>query len=238
MPATQSILDILKTKGSEKTRATYARHGLTADRVLGASMADLKTVAKTIKGQQALAMELYETGIVDAMYLAGMVADGRRMGREQLQAWAEGAAGMAMIAEYTVPWVTVENADGRGLAVEWVKSPREHIASSGWCTYTGLVTTKPDSSLDLKEIEGLLELTVKGMRGAQNRVRYTMNGFVIAVGSHVTPLLGRAKETAWQLGKVEVDMGDTACKVPSAIGCIEKHEAAGQLGWKRRTIRC
>ena len=238
MATAQSIVDNLKAKGSEKTRVTYARHGLPADRVLGVSMADLKTVAKTIKGQQALAMELYETGIVDAMYLAGMVADGRRMSREQLQAWAEGAAGMPMIAEYTVPWVTVENTDGRGLAVEWVKSPREHVASSGWCTYGGLVATQPDSSLDLKEIEGLLELIVTGMLGAQNRVRHTMNGFVIAVGSYVTPLLGRAKETARQLGKVDVDMGDTACKVPSAIDCIEKLEAAGRIGRKKKTIRC
>ena len=35
-------------------------------------MADLKTIAKTIKGQQALACEFYETGNLDAMYLAGI----------------------------------------------------------------------------------------------------------------------------------------------------------------------
>lgn len=39
-------------------------------------MADLKAIAKTINGQQTLACELYETGNLDAMYLAGLVADG------------------------------------------------------------------------------------------------------------------------------------------------------------------
>ena len=201
-------------------------------------MADLKNLAKTLKGQQAQALELYETGIVDAMYLAGMVADGRRMTREQLQAWAEGAAGMPMISEYTVPWVAVENAAGRRLALEWVKSHSEQIASSGWCTYGGVVATQADESLDLKEIEGLLELVLKDMQGAKNRVRHTMNGFVIAVGAYVTPLLERAKATARQLGAVKVDRGDTACKAVSATESIQKIEAAGRIGRKKKTIRC
>jgi 3-methyladenine DNA glycosylase AlkD len=54
----------------------YARHGRATERMFGVSMADLKVIAKTIKGQQALACELYETGNLEAMYLAGMLADG------------------------------------------------------------------------------------------------------------------------------------------------------------------
>lgn len=134
MPTAKSILADLKKKGSEKTRAIYARHGMPGECVYGVSVADLKTIAKTIKGQQALASELYETGVLDAMYLAGIVADGRQMTRKQLDAWAEGSAGMHMISEYTVPWVTVESADGRELALKWMKSKKEHVASAGWCT--------------------------------------------------------------------------------------------------------
>jgi 3-methyladenine DNA glycosylase AlkD len=82
----------LKKKGTEKTRKTYARHGMAADKMFGVSVADLKVIAKTIKGQQALACELYETGNMDAMYLAGMIADGSQLSKQQLNVWAEGAA--------------------------------------------------------------------------------------------------------------------------------------------------
>ncbi|MGA2511954.1 MAG: DNA alkylation repair protein, partial [Candidatus Acidiferrales bacterium] len=75
MASVTSIMAELKKKGSERTRKTYARHGMPADRTFGVSIADLKVIAKMIKGQQALACELYETGNVDAMYLAGLVAD-------------------------------------------------------------------------------------------------------------------------------------------------------------------
>jgi 3-methyladenine DNA glycosylase AlkD len=237
MAAVASIMAALKKKGTEKTRKIYARHGMATDNMFGVSMADLKIIAKTIKGQQDLASELYRTGNLDAMYLAGMVADGSRMTPKELDVWAE-AAKLQMISEYTVPWVTVENPLGRDLAMQWIKSKKEHIAASGWCTYSGLVATKPDDALDFAEIEGLLGTAVKGIKSAQNRVRHTMNGFVIAVGSYVKPLLKQAKAAGREIGVVTVDMGDTACNVPLASAYIEKIEAAGRVGKKRKTIRC
>jgi len=238
MPTIASVMAELKKKGTDKTRKTYARHGMATDNMFGVSIADLKVIAKTIKGQQELACALYDTGNLDAMYLAGMVADGSKMTKEQLHAWAEGATNLQMIAEYTVPWVTVENLDGRALALQWIKSNKDGVAAAGWCTYSGLLATKPDDALDLAEIEKLLGLIAKEIKSAQNRARHTMNNFVIAVGTYVKPLLKQAKAAARQIGEVFVDMGDTACKVPLATAYIEKNEKAGRVGKKRKTIRC
>jgi 3-methyladenine DNA glycosylase AlkD len=104
MPDAKSILSELKRKGSEKARSTYARHGMAAERTFGVSVAELKVLAKQLKGQQAVALELYNSGMIEAMYLAGMVADGAKMMRSQLKQWADGAAGFSMISEHTVPW--------------------------------------------------------------------------------------------------------------------------------------
>src|SRR3984885_7391933 len=122
MPTVASILTELKKKGTEKARTIYAKHGMDVERCFGVSVADLKLIAKTIKGEQALAMELYSSGKMEAMYLAGIVANGAKMSEEQLQAWADGAAGMQMISEYTVPWVAVEHPRGRELARQWMAS--------------------------------------------------------------------------------------------------------------------
>jgi hypothetical protein len=96
----------------------------------------------------------------------------------------------------------------------------------------------PDEKLELAEIEGLLGDVVQRIHKAQNRERHTMNNFVIAVGSYVAPLSKPAKAAARQIGVVAVDMGDTACQVPLATAYIEKAEAAGKAGKKRKTIRC
>lgn len=238
MPATSSVLSTLRAKGSEKTRALYARHGMSADRTLGVQVADIKLAAKTIKGQQALALALYDTGMMEAMYLAGMVADGAQMSPQQLQKWADGATGLPMIAEFTVPWVTVENSAAAALAAKWIESKHEQVACAGWCTFSGLVATQPDSALDLAQIEALLASIPARMGPAKNRVRYTMNNFVIAVGTYVRPLLAPAKKIAKQLGAVAVDVGDTACSIPLATAYLAKIETAGKIGKKKKTIRC
>jgi 3-methyladenine DNA glycosylase AlkD len=238
MATVRSIMAGLKAKGSDSTRKIYVRHGIPADRVFGVSVANLKTIAKAIKGDQKLAGGLYETGNMDAMYLAGLVADGSQMTEGQLAKWAKSAKGLGIISEYTVPWMAVESAHARTLAPKWIKSKDESIASCGWCTYSGIVATRADQDLDQQEIAELLETVAKEIHAAENRVRHTMNGFVIAVGTYVKPLASQAKRTAKQIGKVSVDMGETACQVPLATAAIEKAESSGKLGRKRKTIRC
>ncbi|MFT4516217.1 MAG: hypothetical protein ACI91B_004939, partial [Planctomycetota bacterium] len=115
---------------------------------------------------------------------------------------------------------------------------QEHVAAAGWCTYAGIMTTTADDDLDFAKIKALLKRVEKEIDGGKNRVRYTMNGFVIAVGSAVTPLAKQAHATAKKIGKVEVDMRGTSCKVPVASDYIAKIEKAGRAGKKRSALRC
>jgi hypothetical protein len=232
-----SVMNLLRAQASAKTRATYVRHGMPAERTFGVSVAALKTIVKSIRKQQTLALELYATGIFEAMYLAGMVADGRQMTELQLQSWAQGCEGMPMIAEYTVPWVAVESATGRRLARQWIESSKEQMASAGWSTLAGEVATLPDAELDLAAVRELVRSIPARVPGATNRARYTMNVYVISVGGYVAPLYDDALAMAAQLGKMPVDVGDTACKVPVATDYIAKMHARGPVK-KRKTLRC
>ncbi len=230
------VMAELKKYGNEQTRKTWTNHGATGD-FFGVKVGDQKKIVKKIKGDQALAMELYKTGNLDAMYLAGLVANGSKMSRNEIESWAKAARWM-MIGEFTVPWIASESAFGRELALKWMNSPKERLAAGGWNTYSGLVCTRPDDDLDLKEVDKLLERVKNEIHSAPNRVRYCMNGFVIAVGSSIRSLTAKAKATAKQIGIVEVDMGDTSCKVPDAIAMIDKIASMGRIGMKRKTMRC
>ena len=236
MKTTAAVLKALKAKGNEQTRKTFLRHGMPED-MYGVKVGDLKVIAKQIKGNQQLACELYDTGNYDAMYLAGLVADGGQMTKKQLEAWAK-AATCYMLSEYTVAWVASESPHARALALKWIKSKQPNIACSGWNTYASIVATRGDDELDLDEIQGLLQHVADNIDTAHDRVRYTMNGFVIAVGSYAKPLLREAKRVAKAIGKVEVDMGDTSCKVPLATDYIKKVESMGRVGKKRKTVKC
>ncbi|MFO0822209.1 MAG: DNA alkylation repair protein [Gemmataceae bacterium] len=232
----QEVLAELKTLGSEQTKKTFLRHGA-KEPFYGVKVADLKTIVKRVKKDHALSLSLFDSGNSDAMYLAGLIADPEKMTKAQLRKWAKGAY-WYMLSCFTVPWVASESAHGRELALEWMDSETEQIAACGWATYSSLLAITPDEELDLKEIEKVLGRVKSEIGSAANRVRYSMVNFVISVGAYVVPLNAKAKAVAKALGKVEVDMGDTDCKVPDALEYIEKVEKRGSLGKKRKSARC
>jgi hypothetical protein len=171
------------------------------------------------------------------MYLAGLIADPQKLTRADLKKWVKGAY-WNMLASYTVPWAASESRYGRELALEWIDSDEEMISTAGWSTYASLVAIKPDSELDLAEIERLLNRVKNEIGSAPNLTRYAMNNFVISVGGSVAPLTAKAKAIAKAIGTVEVDMGDTSCKVPVAHDYIAKIEQMGGVGRKRKSAKC
>lgn len=229
-------MQALADKASATTKKTLLRHGA-KEPLFGVRIGDMKPMVKQIKGDQKLALQLYATGNSDAMYLAGLVADGRKMTRAQVESWAEEAT-WHMISGTTVPWVAAEHPEGMDMALQWIDAPKENLAVAGWGTLCNLVTTTPDEKLPVKQLEVLLKRIVKTLKSSPDNVRYGMNNFVICCGTYVAPLADKAVETARKLGKVEVDVGDTACQVPDAESYILKSRRGAPVAPKRKTTRC
>jgi len=230
------VLDELQSYKNESTRQIFLNHGAT-EPFWGVKIADLKTILKKIKNDQELALELYDSGVSDAKYLAGLLANGAKMSKAQIQNWVENS-GWYMISEYTVPWVATENPFALELALDWIDSDNELIASSGWCTLSGIVSTRPDDDLDIELYKKLLKRVETTIHQSANRVKYSMNGFVIALGAGFSALTKDAMDVAVKIGKVSVNMGNTACKVPSAPEYIQKIMEMGRIGKKKKTMKC
>ena len=230
------IVKQLKPLGTDSYKRVMLNHGA-REPLFGVKIDDLKKIQKKVKKDYQLALDLFDTGIYDAMYLAGLVADDHKMTRRDLQHWVTKATS-AGISEYTVPWVAAESLHGRELALEWIDSKKESVASSGWATLSGLVAIKDDADLDLPLLKRLLARVQKTIHDQPNRVRAVMNVFVIAVGSYVKPLTAGALEVGARIGPVTVDVGGTACKTPYAPDYIDKVRKRGIIGRKRKTTKC
>lgn len=229
------IITELKKFANAQTKKTWMNHGA-QEPCLGVKIEDMKKIQKRIKMDYQLALDLYDTGIADAMYLAGLIADDAKMTKKDLQKWVENA-NSPWVAEYAVPWVASGSPHGREMALKWMKSKDETIAAAGWQTYSSMIAVKEDADLDLAEIKSLLERVAKSIHDERNAVKYVMNGFVIAVACYVKPLHKLAVDTAKSIGEVKVDLvGD--CKVPSAPEKIKKFAARSPIGKKRKSPKC
>ncbi len=226
----------LESMGNENTKRVYRNHGAT-EPYFGVKVADMKTIMKKAKKDHDLALQLYETGNTDAMYLAGLMADAKKIAKQDLSRWVE-TASWYMVGEYAVAGLAADSPHGWDLGREWIEDQRDHVSAAGWATLSGLISIRKDEDLDLGAIEALLDRVRERLPDASNRTRYTMNGFVISVGSYVPALTQKAMETARAIGKVAVDVGGTACKVPFAPDYIQKIVDAGRVGRKRKKARC
>lgn len=232
----EEIMEKLEELGSEQIKQIYKNHGVKEPH-FGVKIGDLKKLVKFVKKDHELALKLYNSGNHDAMYLAGLSVNPKLITKETLQDWATKAY-WYMAAEYTVAQVAAESEFALELAREWMNSEEEMIAVCGWSTYSNYLSITPDEKLDIEEVRMLLNQVKSTIHEERNRVRYVMNGFVLSVGTYVAELNVEAKHVASHIGKVHVDVGNTACKVPLASDYIKKVEEKNRVGLKRKTCIC
>ncbi|MBI3236036.1 MAG: DNA alkylation repair protein [Bacteroidetes bacterium] len=226
------ILGQLKQLENLKTKSVLLKHGA-KEPFNGVRIEDLKKIARKNKGDHELSLELYKTGNTDAMFLAGLIADPKKMSKADLDEWAEGAY-WYMLSENPVAWVTAESNYGMEMSLKWIESKKEFVADAGWATLSSIASIKPDKELDLKLYKTLLERVSKTMQSSPNRVRYSMNMFVIAVGGYIASLTEEALTIGAKIGRVNVNMGGVASKVPVVKDSIANMEKKGQIGLKKK----
>lgn len=230
------VLKELEQYGDAQTKKTHMNHGA-KEPLFGVKVEHLKKILKKTKKNHELSLELYKTGISDAMYLAGLMADEKKITEEDLDEWVKGA-NWAYLNEYAVPWVASETPFGFKLGLKWMKSTNDDIASAGWSTLASYAAVTADEQLDIKAYSELLDYIQNTIHNEPDRVKYRMNSFVIAIGTYIAELNPKAMEVAKKIGVVLVDMNGTACKVPFAPDYIRKVMDKGVVGKKRKMARC
>jgi 3-methyladenine DNA glycosylase AlkD len=231
------ILQELESLGGESYKKLMMKNYGVREPCFGVKIGDMKKIQKRIKKDYQLALDLYDTGNYDAMYLAGLIADPARMTKKDLKAWAKKAYA-GSLPSATVAWTAAESRYGCDLALDWIDSPKELVAAAGWATLSSLVAIKEDEDLDLIEIKQLLQRVKKEILDVDNAVRYEMNGFVIATGCYVKSLTNFAIQTGEKIGPVLADLGDNACEIPYAPDYIRKVQSRSSIGKKRKTAKC
>ena len=222
------IIEELRALGTESYKRVLLNHGV-REPVFGVKIEELKKFQRRIKKDYQTSLELFDTGVYDAMYLAGMVADPAKMTKKDLRHWLA-ASDSPAVCSFTVARVAAQGRHGWDLGLEWIESRKELAAVAGWETLCGVVAVKDEAELDVAALKRLLQRVERSIHAQPDRVRYSMNGFVIAVGTYVPSLTDAALRAAEKIGVVPVDMGNTACKVPFAPDCIRKANSRRAAG--------
>lgn len=231
-----AVMQELEALGKERLKKNYMSSGA-HEPLFGVATGEMKPLARKIKQNQALAERLYATGNYDAMYFAGIIADPMAMTEADFDRWMD-AAYFYMLSDYVVAVTLSETDIAQAVADKWIASGEELRMSAGWSCYCWLLGNRPDGEFAKSKIEGMLEQVEKTIHGAPDRTKSAMNNFIYTVGISYVPLHEKAVETAKSVGPVEVMRGKAKSHLSLASDNIKKALDRGQLGFKRKYVRC
>ena len=212
-----AVMAQLEAVGTAQNRKVYARHGA-AEPMFGVSYAELGRIAKPIKTNHALAVELWDSGNHDARVLAQRVADPAALDEPLAGRWlrdvdnyilAEGLGGLC-----------AQSPLARKLSDAWRDSPAEWTASTGWFIVT--CTAEDPGVWSIEELRGLLGQIEAEIGQRPNRVRHEMNGALIVIALRDANLRHEVLAAAARIGPVKVDHGQTGCKTPEVAPYVER----------------
>lgn len=232
----ESVMQELEALGKERTKKIYLSNGA-REPLFGAATGAMKPIAKKIKINQPLAEELYATGNYDAMYFAGIIADPNAMTEQDYERWMDGAY-FYMLSDFVVAVTLSESDISQQVADKWIASGEELRMSAGWSCYCWLLGNRPDHQFSEQKIAGMLELAAATIQDSPPRTKFSMSNFIYTVGISYLPLHAKALEAANALGAIEVQSDKAKSKLLQPAENIRKSLDRGQLGFKRKYVRC
>ena len=151
------------------------------------NLSKLRALAKQLKTQQSLALELWRTGDSAARLLALLICHPKAFERNDLDAMLR-AARTPKVHDWLVNYVVKKSPHAEELRLAWHDDPDPVIASAGWALTTERVVKKPEG-LDLV---GLLDVIEAQMKNAPGRLQWAMNNCLAQIGIERAEYRGRA----------------------------------------------
>ncbi len=189
-----AVMKKLEAKGNAKMRTHNLKAGA-GENQFGVLKGDIRAIAKTIKTDHALALELWKTGNADAQFLAVLILDAKRLGPADFK-WIVRSSAFVEVTDWLHSYVLKAHPDREPLRIEWMRSEHPMESRAGWALTASRVATDP-AGLDLP---GLLDRIEHEMGNASPVVQWTMNSTLATIGIENPKLRKRAVSIGETLG--------------------------------------
>ena len=194
------ILTTLYSKANPKNVEGMARYGIiSTDNVLGISAKDLFSLAKSIGTNQALATELWQSGVYEARILAALIADPKQMKKITMNSWVEDFDNWA-ICDGVCMHCFRDTPYAHELAAKWMKLKPEFVRRAGFTMVATLAVhdKKSDDQVFLKYLLAVKEYATD----ERNFVKKAVNWALRQIGKRNLKLNAAAIKAAKEIHKL------------------------------------
>jgi 3-methyladenine DNA glycosylase AlkD len=184
----------LKALANEKMRAHNSARGARTNQ-FGVKLGDIRTLANKIKTDHALALELWDTGNIDARLLATLLIVPKKLSVDDINRMVKSEP-FVQVADWLYSYVIKVYPDNESLRKEWLNSADVMAARAGWSLTSGCVARNPD----VLDLPAILDRIESEMAGAAPEVQWTMNSTLAQIGIHLPKYRKRALAIGEKLG--------------------------------------
>jgi len=217
----EKLLAQLESLGDDARRAHNTRAGA-PDNQFGVKLGDIRAIAKKIKTDHELALELWDTGNVEAQLLATLVMKPESLSADELDALTRSTT-CAQVAEWLNSYVVAQHPEKEALREKWMKAKDRWAARAGW----HLTASRVNRDAEGLDMAALLERIEKEMPKAAPEVQWTMNNTLGAIGVKHAAHRRRAVAIGEKIGLYRdwpVSKGCTPPYVPVWVETMVKRE--------------
>ena len=190
----QEALDALKSLGNESVRVHNRKFGA-GDNQYGAKLGDIRKLAAQMKADHQSAMDLYDSGIIDAQLLAILLIKPKKLSLDELDRIVR-AATFSQVADWVNAYLVKEHPEKEALRVRWMADADPWAARAGWGLTSGRVARSPEGI----DLTALLDRIEAEMPTAPAPTQWTMNSCLANIGIHHPALRKRALAIGERLG--------------------------------------
>ncbi|MEM1056165.1 MAG: DNA alkylation repair protein [Bacteroidota bacterium] len=207
-------LSRLEALGNEAVRKRNAKRGA-HDNQFGVKLGDLRKLAKKLKTDHELALQLWDTGNIDARLLAVLVMEPSALSPDELDGLVRSVT-LPQVADWLNAYI-VKNYPGKEvLREQWLNTDDPMASRAGWSLTAGRVARNPEG-LDLPV---LLDRIEAEMAGAAPEAQWTMNTTLANIGIHHAKHRERALAIGEALGVYRDYPVSKGCTSPFAPAWI------------------
>jgi 3-methyladenine DNA glycosylase AlkD len=173
------IIRDLRAQASPEDAMGMAKFGIRSDNVLGIPVATLRTMAKGIGTDHALALELWKAGILEARVLALLIDDPAAVTEKQMERWAKGFDNWA-ICDGVCLHLFRKTPLAWKKAVQWSGRREEFVKRAGFVLMAVLAVH--DKKADDSRFLNLLSIIQRESADGRNGVKKAVNWALRQIG--------------------------------------------------------
>lgn len=192
-PSAADILDQLRAKADPANLQGMARYGMSVQKRLGLSVPEMRRVAKAAGKGHALALELWNSGIAEAMIVASMIAVPEQLTDEQMEAWVKDFDSWDVCDQVCMN-VFERSPLARRKIVEWSSREEEFVKRAAFALLACLAWH--DKRATDEEFIAFLPVIERGATDERNFVKKAVNWALRTIGKRNRRLNQAAIQTA------------------------------------------